>query len=297
MCMSLLMRDGPMSVATLPNWSPNPAATRINSPVVNEPALLSAYNTAGILPQTPLDRWIIQQALACLGQIRHLPADEVYLYNFLGINPVFSNGAEALQLLQSRNIRIEFGDMGFSPAHAQWIKDQNLIMINQKYRGDVSPETIRAIAEAIYHEAGHAKDGDALSSLQEELDCLGLNVMGHRCHAARYPDSLLQASRSRLVADGVALYPKLFFDPDPLKKALINRALLKYGDLPLTSPYHPLPVLMPGQKPIAQAVAEQKSLNNAKTVTGTFSGRAKSAATAFQSVSDLTCGQQLSVLG
>jgi hypothetical protein len=211
---------------------------------------------AGTVQQSPQDQWIIQQALTQLGQIKNLPGDENYLYNFVGVNPVFNNGAQALQVIRDKNIRVEFGDMGDSPAHAQWMADQNLIMINQRYRGDTSPDTIRAISEAIYHEAGHAKDGDDKSSIQEETDCLALNTMGHRSNEAQSPDYAQAASRSRLMADGVALYPKLFFDADPAKQALINRIALKYGDLPLTSPNHAVPSATAQlSKPIASAVA------------------------------------------
>ncbi|HEY9745093.1 MAG TPA: hypothetical protein V6C99_02620 [Oculatellaceae cyanobacterium] len=236
-----------------------------NNPLANPSAAssqtmpLSAYTDSGIVPQSPQDRQIIQQALTVLGQIRHLPADEAYLYNYVGINPVFRNGAEALQLIQGRNIRVEFGDMGNSPAHAQWIADQNLIMINQRYRGDHSPDTIRAIAEAIYHEAGHAKDGDGESSIQEELDQLALNSLAHRYHEAQDPQYAENTSNSPLMSNGVALYPKLFFDPDFYKQALVNRVVTKYGDLPLTSPNHPVPNTLTGQKPVAQAVFEKAS--------------------------------------
>lgn len=221
---------------------------------------LSAYNAAGNIPQNPQDQWILQQALSRLGQLYNLPTDETYIYQ-LGVNPVFHSGREAVQLIQGRNIRVEFGDMGDSPAHAQWAADQNLIMINQRYRGDSSPDTVRAIAEAIYHEAGHAKDGDGISSIQEETDCLALNTMAHRFHEAQDPVYAQNSSQSRLMSDGVALYPKLFFDNDPTKQALTNRIILKYGDLPFESQNHPIakPTQLNqyGQRPLMYLIAEK----------------------------------------
>lgn len=221
------------------------------------PVPLSAYSTSGVVPQSALDQWTLQQALKVLGNIRNLPGDEAYLYS-LGINPVFHTGAEALQVIQSHSIRVEFGDMGESPAHAQWVADQNLIMINQRYRGDTSPDTLCAISEAIYHEAGHAKGDDDQSSIQEELDCLALNTMAHRFHESVNPLYAQNVSQSPLIANGVALYAKLFFDPDPRKAALIKRVIEKYGDLPLSSPDHPVPWIQYGV-PLAMAVQAQKN--------------------------------------
>jgi hypothetical protein len=142
--------------------------------------------------------------------------------------------------------------------------DQNLIMINQRYRGDTSPDTIRAISEAIYHETGHAKDGDDHSSIQEESDCLALNTMGHRSNEAQDPNYALAVSRSRLMRDGVALYPKLFFDSDPTKQALINRIALKYGDLPLTSPNHPVPIAASVAAKVKTQAAQQSTSNSSQ---------------------------------
>ncbi len=208
-----------------------------------------------------LDLMIINQALQRLLRIQHLPQDEAYIRH-MGVNPPFRTGAEALQLILNRNIRVAFGDMGDSPAHAQWVADQNLIMINQRYRGDTAPATIYAIAEAIYHEAGHAAgNGDNESSIQEELDCLSLNTLAHRYHEAIDPAYAQTASTSRLIADGVALYAKLFFDPDPAKQALVNRVVQKYGDLPLWSPGHMVPPPI-NPKPLAYRVAERIDAHN-----------------------------------
>lgn len=221
------------------------------------PSHLSAFNSIGQTWQTPEDQAIIGRALSLLGQIRNLPQDEAYI-NRLGIYPGFRNGQQALQVIQSKGIQVEFGDMGDSPAHAQWISDQNKIMINQRYKGDTSPATLYAISEAIYHEAGHAAgNGDGESSVQEELNCLALNTLAYRYHAASDPAYAQSSSTNRLLADGVALYPKLFFDPDPQKKALVNRVVEKYGDLPLSSPGHDAsPSTMQGW-PMAYRVKQQ----------------------------------------
>ncbi len=289
-------------MASIPAYAPYPAipapiripaqASRWSQPAINLPANasqsfpsapatkgpLSGYTEAGQIVQTPLDRYIVDRALTLVGQIQNLPQDEAYIRS-LGINPVFQNGQQARRVIDSKGIRVEFGDMGDSPAHAQWIADQNLIMINRQYRGDYSPTTLCAISEAIYHEAGHAAKlvnapgsagsvfnqsltsnnpddvGDDSSSIQEELDCLALNTLAHRYHEAKYPQYAQSVSSSRLLSDGVALYAKLFFDPDPEKKALVKRVAEKYGDLELESQGHPVPVLA-HTIPMAQRVAQ-----------------------------------------
>jgi hypothetical protein len=251
-------------------------------PPLNDYLTYSTPNPSGQVSQTPQDRATIQRALDLLGNIQNLPDDEAHMRQ-LGIHVIFHNGQEALNLIHSKGIRVEFGDMGDSPAHAQWIADKKLIMINQRYRGDNSPATQYAISEAIYHEAGHAAKlmqhpitkhvgnlsfispnpddvGDDVSSIQEELNCLALNTLAHRYHTAIDPSYAQTISSSPLLSDGVALYAKLFFDPDPRKQALINRVVTKYGDLPLCSPGHEQPSLLACQ--IAQQAAlQQKSFS------------------------------------
>jgi hypothetical protein len=235
--------------------------------------------TANTIQQSATDQALISQALNLLGNIRNLPEDEAHMRG-LGIHVIFKNGQEALQLIKSKNIKVEFGDMGDSPAHAQWIADKKLIMINQRYRGDASPATLYAISEAIYHEAGHASKmttdpatgqrqnfsvtstnpndiGDDQSSIQEELNCLALNTLAHRFHIAQDPGYAQSVSSSRLLSDGVALYTRLFFDPDPNKQALINRVVEKYGDLPLSSPGHEAPPKFATPWPLAHRVFAQ----------------------------------------
>lgn len=192
---------------------------------------------------------LITQALHYLGEIRNLPQDEVTLSQ-MGVNILFHCGQDALDLIRQKNIKVAFGDMGDSLAHAQWIKDDNLIMINQKYKNDSSWPNLYAISEAIYHEAGHAgRMGDDRSSIQEEIDCLALNTLAYRYHTATNPQYVLVSGTNRLIADGVALYAKLFFDPDPNKTALVNRVIDKYGFLPTHSPDHTIPLQNPSFGP------------------------------------------------
>ncbi len=198
----------------------------------------------------------IFHALVLLADIRHLPQDEAHMRR-LGVDLVFRNGEEALRLILQKGIRVEFGDMGDTKAHAQWLKDDNLIMINQKYRGSLGKETLYAISEAIYHEAGHAaRHGDDRASIQEEINCLSLNTLANRYHSATDPEYAQSTSKSALIADGVALYSRLFFDNDPDKKALVNRVIEKYGQLPPESPDHRIP-MTPYSVPLADRVLRQ----------------------------------------
>jgi hypothetical protein len=247
---------GSFSTAIQPSY-PQAKAFASPFPQPAQPGLLSGYSTSQTNHQSPQDRIILNQALTLLAQIRNLPQDEAYI-NHLGIQPGFRNGQQALQVIQNKGIRVEFGDMGDSPAHAQWVADQNVIMINQKYRNDSNPATLYAISEAIYHEAGHAAgNGDSESSVQEELNCLALNTLAHRFHTATDPNYANSVSNNRLLWDGVALYTRLFFDPDPQKQKLVNRVVEKYGDLPLTSPGHETPSNPTQPWPMAFRVKQQ----------------------------------------
>ena len=277
-----------------PTRLPNPQATS-SQPVQHGLTVnplgapnLSDSNQVSAHPATA-DKIILCHALQRLGNIQNLPQDEAYMQH-LGLPPIFHNGREALQVIQNNNIRVAFGDMGDTKAHAQWVADQRLIMINDKYRGDHSPTTLYAIAEAIYHEAGHAAAlmtdprtgqrqnlsiggqasvrhsigngfstsnlgpvGDDQSSLQEESECLALNTMAHRYHEAIDPTYAQAASNSPLLRDGVQLYSRLFFDADPYKNALIARIIDKYGELPLSSPGHEPPTPQEPLKPLPLA--------------------------------------------
>ncbi|MGE0199972.1 MAG: hypothetical protein AB7P76_03260 [Candidatus Melainabacteria bacterium] len=230
---------------------PNGSAQMLNRPgLVNGPISISG-------PSPVAEALEIASAMNLLAGIQHLPGDEAYLRS-LGVDILYKNGMEAYQTIRNKGIRVVFGDMGDSKAHAQWIREQNTIMINQKYQGDMSPETLYAISEAIYHEAGHvARLGDDQASIQEELNALALNVLGYRYHTAIDPNFALSASQSRLIQDGVALYARLFFDPDPAKQGLVNRMIEKYGTLQPESPDHQIPAMPPGAVAMTDRVCRQ----------------------------------------
>lgn len=196
----------------------------------------------------------IYHALILLGQIRHKPGDEAHMQN-LGVDLLFRNGEEALKVILDNGIKVEFGDMGDTKAHAQWLRDDKLIMINQKYKGRLSKDTLYAISEAIYHEAGHAtRLGDNRASIQEEINCLALNTLAHRYHSFIDKDYQNSHSNSRLITDGVALYARLFFSDD--LEPLVNRIVEKYGSLPPETPDHNIPQPY-GQATLADQVCRQ----------------------------------------
>lgn len=206
------------------------------------PIYYSSYNPISTTnTDKAREKQTLDAALLRLGQIQNRPEDVAVLKK-LGITPLFNSGQDALKVIRDKGIEVGFGDMGDSPAHAEWRSDQNRIIINQRYKNDNSPETLYAISEAIYHEAGHASgNGDGVSSVQEEINCLALNALGYRYHAAHDPSYTASASKSPLISNGVALYSRLFFDdPDPTRQALVRRIADKYGDLPLESPGHPI---------------------------------------------------------
>lgn len=201
----------------------------------------------------------IKMAMSKLSEITHTPEDIAYLSS-IGVNPPFKNGKEALDVIAKNQTKVEFEDLGDSLAHAQYINDENRIVINQKYKGKMTLPMALAIADAIYHEAGHAKDRDDQASVQEELDCLSLNTLGYRYQQKVYPEIMNANDQSRLLSDGVALYPKLFFDQDPSKAALINRVKEKYGFLPLSSPNHD-----GARQPLANIIKQQYQATQGNT--------------------------------
>ena len=95
------------------------------------------------------------ESLYILSKTENLPRDEAYLRS-LGVNIMFHNGRQAIDVLRKRGVSIIFSDMGDSTAHAEWVSDMNLIKINQRYKDDRSLPTLYALSEAIFHEAGHA---------------------------------------------------------------------------------------------------------------------------------------------
>lgn len=178
----------------------------------------------------------IMLALNELKQITFKP-EEVAELQKMGVKIPFNSGDEAVKFLKESNVRIVFDEMD-KDIHAQYDFSKNFIKINKMYKNTLNTAEILAIAEAILHEAGHAKDKDDKSSLQEELNFLGTNALAHRDLQRRYPH-MFRTSNALIVQDGVMVYEKLFFDSDPNKQALVKRMQLKYGYLPAGDVKHP----------------------------------------------------------
>ncbi len=168
----------------------------------------------------------------------HFSQNDIKYMQSLGVDVKFNNGKEIADFIKKNKIKVEFDKMGSKAAHAQWVKANNKITINHKYKNTTNPLLIVAISEAICHEGGHAKDGDDISSIKEEFDCLALNTLANRYHQRAYPNLFKENSEADILKNGVNLYTELFFAPDQNKERLVNRIINKYGDLPLTSPNH-----------------------------------------------------------
>lgn len=179
----------------------------------------------------------IEFALNSLKNVTFSQNDVDYV-NAMGLYLPFLSGQEAIKFMKESNVRIGYTKMNDASIHAQYDFDKNFIGINDKYKNTNDFPVILAISEAIFHEAGHAKDNDGKSSVQEELECLSLNVLAHKYHKALYPD-IFKNKKEHIIADGVELYTQLFFDKDPQKKALIKRVQDKYGFLPAGDEKHP----------------------------------------------------------
>jgi len=252
----------PARAAMVPAFAFHPSQAQLKPPV-------SAVSASSPAFQQLQDQAIINQALDLMGDIQFLPQDVATIQD-MGIKPLFRNGKEALDLIRQRGIKVGFGNMGNSSAHAQWVNDANFIMINQRYRNNPSPAIVSAISEALLHEAAHAKDAPdleegATSSIVEETDCLALNAMAHHFHEMSNPELARNAPASPLLANGVNLYSDFFFkDPDPNRPALVNRIVEKYGSLPAASPIHPLPQMQNGKVSLVARVMAQLNENQIK---------------------------------
>lgn len=178
----------------------------------------------------------ILMALNELKQITFYPVEVAELQK-IGVSIPFESGADAVSFLKKSNTRIVFDEME-QDVHAQYDFAKNFIKINKIYQNTLNTAEILAIAEAILHEAGHAKDNDNQSSMQEEINFLGTNALAHRDLQRRYPH-MFSTSNALIVKDGVSVYEKLFFDPDPRKNALVKRLQIKYGYLPVGDRKHP----------------------------------------------------------
>lgn len=152
-----------------------------------------------------------------------------------GAKPMFLSGKEALDFAKKEKIPIVFGEVDQPDIHAQWINDKRTIVINEAYRNNKEPAIVYAISSAILHELGHAKDGDGVSSIQEEIDCLSMNALAFN-EFKKKNSELFKKTDLPIIKDGVELYTNLFMGND--KKALEERIRLKYGTLPVGSPNH-----------------------------------------------------------
>ena len=179
----------------------------------------------------------IAAALSELDNIRFGENDLSYLKN-MGVNPPYKSGFEAVEFIKKSNVRIAFAKTSSKHIHAQYDYEKNTIYINDLYKNSQDFPVILAISEAILHEAGHAKDNDGDSSIQEELDFLGMNAIAHRAFLKKYGD-IFNESDELIVKDGVNVYAELFFDPDPDKQKLVERMKTKYGYLQQGDTLHP----------------------------------------------------------
>lgn len=203
-----------------------------------DPSFIKRTQPADFAKKLPwLKDKAIVSALAELHDLNFDPEDIKYLKN-MGVNVPYNIGAEAVHFIEKQNIRIIFDRTSEKTIHAQYDFGKNIIIINNRYKNTKDFSVILAIGEAILHEAGHAKDNDGDSSIQEELDFLGMNAVAHRAFLRKY-GNIFSDSNEPIVHDGVSVYAKLFFEPDPEKQNLIERVRSKYGDLPSGDRMHP----------------------------------------------------------
>ena len=179
---------------------------------------------------------IIISALDELRKVKFDPQDVKYIED-MGLEVPFKSGEDAVNFIKQSNLRIAFMDTGADGIHAQYDFKENKIMLNKKYRNTSDTADVLALAEAILHESGHAKDNDSASSIQEELNNLGMGALAHRYFEKKYP-SVFGSANTLIVNDGVNVYARIFFDNDPNKKALKERVQQKYGLLPVGDNIH-----------------------------------------------------------
>jgi len=176
-------------------------------------------------------------AMNSLGQLKFEEDDVKHVQSMGAVLP-FLSGKEAVKFIKDSNIRVKFAELSSVNIHAQYDYDSNYILINNIYKNTKNPAEILAISEAILHEAGHAKDYDGVSTVQEEIDCLSMNAISHRALLKKHP-RVFENQNSLIINDGVCVYSSLFFDEDPAKNALVARLKLKYGHLPSGDFKHP----------------------------------------------------------
>lgn len=179
----------------------------------------------------------ISKAIEQLKTLKFEDSDVKHLQSLGAVIP-FASGEAAVRFINNSNTRIKFEALPSPEIHAMYDFDENCIKINEVYRNTQNQAEILAIAEAILHEAGHAKDNDGITTVQEEINCLSMNALSHRVFNKQYPD-VFATTNSLIVKDGVCVYADLFFDNDPLKSRLTERLKKKYGDLQAGDLTHP----------------------------------------------------------
>lgn len=186
----------------------------------------------------------VRQALDELSKVTFDNNDLLYVRT-LGAKPPFQSGQEAIKWIGDNNVEILYADFSNPKVHACLNYDKNIggvdkfmILINSNYKNNCSKSDTLAISEAIFHECGHGKDCDSENSIQEELDCMSLNVLAHRFYKKNYVH-VFNNQNSFLYSEGVSLYPKLFYEFNPQKPALKNRMSSKYGYLQTGDAKHP----------------------------------------------------------
>lgn len=188
----------------------------------------------------PTQEGIINNALKELETVNFDKGDILYMQS-MGIEPPFQNGKEIVDCLKEQGIPVRYGKFSDKNVHACLARGENgetTTLINSRYKNSTSKPEILATAEAIAHEAGHAKDKDTVNSIQEELDDLSLNVLAHRAFEKKYPN-VFNNCNSFLFKEGVSLYPKLFFEFGTHKTGLKERVADKYGHLQTGDSKHP----------------------------------------------------------
>lgn len=175
-----------------------------------------------------------ENLLKAVNQLNYIKfdKDDVKHVQSMGIVLPFQSGKEAVDYIKNSHIGIQFDKFDSKNIYAQYDYDNNCIKINEIYKNTQSQAVVLAISEAILHEAGHAKDNDDGTSLQEEIECLALNAVAHRSIIKNNPNAF-DGSDCLIVKDGVCVYGDLFFGTDDSKLALAERIKNKYGHLPV----------------------------------------------------------------
>lgn len=183
---------------------------------------------------------IVSSALQELEGAKYDGTDVLYMKS-MGIHPPFESGKEAVEYLKRESIPIQYGKFSDKKVHACLARGDDgnrAVLINARYKNSTSKPEILATAEAIVHEAGHAKDNDTSNSIQEELDNLSLNVLTHRSFERTYP-GVFDNQDSFFFSEGVNLYPELFFEYGVDKTGLKERVADKYGHMKAGDTKHP----------------------------------------------------------